>query len=112
VTLQQQTFKPTNVVSLRKVLNPRDLALLSQFMEKSGLKDSQQVFSDCTEQLLANIKKVVTYQRLDSVEYKMHNHLENNWNLSNKKALFYNMKAYYENINGDYSKYLPLTFHI
>lgn len=42
----------------------------------------------------------------------MHNHLENNWNLSNKKALFYNMRAYYETIDQDYSKYLPLTFHI
>jgi tubulin monoglycylase TTLL3/8 len=42
----------------------------------------------------------------------MHNHLENNWNLSNKKALFYNMRAYYDAINEDYDKYLPLTFHI
>jgi hypothetical protein len=42
----------------------------------------------------------------------MHNHLENNWNLSNKKALFYNMRSYYDAINDDYSKYLPLTFHI
>lgn len=42
----------------------------------------------------------------------MHNHLENNWNLSNKKALFYNMRAYYEAIHKDYSNYLPLTFHI
>jgi len=32
----------------------------------------------------------------------MHNHLENNWNLSNKKALFYNMKMYYEAIGDDY----------
>ena len=38
---------------------------------------------------------------------RMHNHLENNWNLSNKKALFYNMKAYYESFKDDYSKYLP-----
>ena len=38
---------------------------------------------------------------------KMHNHLENNWNLSNKKALFYNMRDYYENMKEDYSKYLP-----
>lgn len=27
---------------------------------------------------------------------KMHNHLENNFHLGNKKALFYNMRAYYE----------------
>ena len=40
----------------------------------------------------------------------MHNHLENNWNLSNKKALYYNMKDYYESLNDDYSKYLPCIF--
>jgi len=38
--------------------------------------------------------------------------MENNWNLSNKKALFYNMRAYYDALNDEYSKYLPLTFHI
>jgi hypothetical protein len=27
---------------------------------------------------------------------KMHNHLENNWNLSNKKALFANIRNYFE----------------
>lgn len=46
-----------------------------------------------------------------------HNHLyyskmENNYHLSNKKAIFYNMKVYYEAIGKDYFKVLPLTFHI
>ena len=27
------------------------------------------------------------------------NHMENNYHLSNKKALYYNMKVYYESIN-------------
>lgn len=42
----------------------------------------------------------------------IHNHFEQNEFLGNKKALFYNMKAYYESINEDVFKYLPLTFHI
>lgn len=42
----------------------------------------------------------------------MHNHLEDNWNLSNKKALYYNMRGYYEAIKDDYTKYMPVTFHI
>jgi hypothetical protein len=31
-----------------------------------------------------------------SSSIKMHNHLANNWNLSNKKALFMNIKHYFE----------------
>ena len=33
-------FRPSNYPTLRKVLNPKDLALLMQFMEKSGIKDT------------------------------------------------------------------------
>lgn len=42
----------------------------------------------------------------------MHNHLEDNWNLGNKKALFYNMRRYYQATNQDYFDYMPVTFHI
>jgi len=37
---------------------------------------------------------------------------ENNYHLSNKKAIFYNMKVYYEAIGQEYHRYLPITFHI
>lgn len=36
----------------------------------------------------------------------------NNFYLGNKKALFYNLKEYYELIGGDVFKTVPLTFHI
>ena len=42
----------------------------------------------------------------------MHNHLENNWNLSNKKALFVNMKNYFKAKNINPFEYIPMTFHI
>lgn len=38
--------------------------------------------------------------------------MENNYHLSNKKAIFYNMKVYYEAIGKEYYNHLPLTFHI
>jgi hypothetical protein len=41
-----------------------------------------------------------------------YNHMENNFHLSNKKALYYNMKIYYESIGQDWCSVLPLTFHI
>lgn len=42
----------------------------------------------------------------------MHNHMEDNWHLGNKKALFYNMRHYFRVIKEDYTKYIPVTFHI
>jgi tubulin--tyrosine ligase len=41
-----------------------------------------------------------------------YNHMENNFHLSNKKALYYNMKIYYESTGQDWYSVLPLTFHI
>ena len=40
------------------------------------------------------------------------NHVENNFHLSNKKALLYNLKAYYDSIGEDVFQILPLSFHI
>jgi tubulin---tyrosine ligase len=38
--------------------------------------------------------------------------MENNFHLSNKKAIYYNMKVYYDATKQDTFDYLPLTFHI
>lgn len=40
------------------------------------------------------------------------NHLEGHIHLSNKKALYYNMKTYYESLGENPFDYIPLTFHI
>lgn len=42
----------------------------------------------------------------------MHNHLINNFYLGNKKALFYNLKQYYDLIGENAFTRIPLTFHI
>lgn len=43
---------------------------------------------------------------------KVYNKIEENYHLSNKKALFLNLKLYYEAINKDPFDSLPMTFHI
>lgn len=47
-------------------------------------------------------------------EYKAlcHNHIENNFFLGNKKAMFHNLKQYYELTEQNVFENLPLTFHI
>lgn len=45
-----------------------------------------------------NVKKTLKRQvqvYSDPIQNKCHNHLEFNFHLSNKKALFYNMRNYY-----------------
>ena len=48
----------------------------------------------------------------DATKIKIHNHFEFNWHIGNKKAMFYNMRQYYELKEENVWNYLPITFHI
>lgn len=39
------------------------------------------------------------YVKLKSNEFRIHNHLQNNYVIGNKKALFHTMFTYYKNHN-------------
>ena len=43
---------------------------------------------------------------------RIYNHLEDNYHINNKKAIFLNLKKYYEAVGLDPFDALPLTFHI
>lgn len=45
-------------------------------------------------------------------KFKVCNHLESHIHLSNKKALYYNMRTYYECLGENPFDYIPLTYHI
>lgn len=49
---------------------------------------------------------------MDQYPVKIYNKLEDNYHLSNKKALFVNMKFYYEAMGQDPFNALPVTFHV
>lgn len=55
---------------------------------------------------------VLSEETINSCSQKMHNRLEFNQHLSNKKGLYMSMKNYYQAINFDLFSCLPLTFHI
>ena len=42
----------------------------------------------------------------------MHNHLEDNFHLTNKKGLFYNLKYFFKLSSLDLFEIIPVTFHI
>jgi hypothetical protein len=45
-------------------------------------------------------------------ETKLYNKIEDNFHMNNKKALYLNMKNYYDALDQDVFDNLPLTFHI
>lgn len=47
-----------------------------------------------------------------SSEIKLYNKLEHNYHLSNKKALFANLRQYYRALGDNPFDYIPLTYHI
>lgn len=50
--------------------------------------------------------------QVDKTNLRVHNHLENNFFIGNKKALFYNLKTYYDLVGKNVFEVVPLTFHI
>jgi tubulin polyglutamylase TTLL1 len=42
----------------------------------------------------------------------MHNHFPFNYHLGNKKALFYNLRKYYQLTKQNIHEVIPLTFHL
>ncbi|OMJ89940.1 hypothetical protein SteCoe_7833 [Stentor coeruleus] len=64
--------------------------------------------------LITRSKSFITLKpsQYKSAEMRMHNKIEHNFHLANKKALFYNMKSYYEILGDDVFNVLPLTFHV
>jgi hypothetical protein len=61
---------------------------------------------------LANNLSKADQDPMDTENTIICNHVEGHAHLSNKKALFYNIKNYYQSINEDPFKFIPLTFHI
>jgi tubulin---tyrosine ligase len=45
-------------------------------------------------------------------EIKMHNKIEHNFHLANKKALFFNLKHYYNAVGCDIFNVIPVTYHL
>ncbi len=51
-------------------------------------------------------------QAQQQLSVKLYNKLEDNFHLSNKKAMFLNIRLYYEAMGKDVFNAVPMTFHI
>ena len=63
------------------------------------------------EKSFTSFKQITKSDENESI-IKICNHLEGNTQLGNKKAMFHNMKRYYESLGKDPFKVMPMTFHI
>ena len=57
-------------------------------------------------------KEEVKVTKMETYPYRIYNKIEDNYHLANKKALFVNMRCYYEAIGEDPFNSLPVTFHV
>eukprot|EP00347_Sterkiella_histriomuscorum_P016897 403351431 len=76
--------------------------------------DQQQIQSIKTEakNVITTANEIKSAEILKQEQLRIYGKLENNYHLANKKALFMNMKNYYEALDQDPFNAIPLTFHI
>ena len=94
-----------NSLNLKKILNKNDIKNFSDILKTDFF----------LEKIEGQIKKYKENSKIIKNNWEsrlMHNHIEDNFHLSNKKCLFYNMKDYFTAIQGNVFEFLPKTFHI
>ena len=99
---------------LRRILNSEDLFAYLKYLNKYGAKDDALMMEDLSYRLdfIKRRQKMRVVEPDQLERQRLHNHLEFNWNLGNKKAMFYNLRRYYELIGKNPFDFIPLTFHI
>lgn len=90
-----------------KIFNSRDRKLMEAF-DKMQLEPHRLEDMDYRVKFIE--KKLLPIGNASA--YVVHNHLECNYYIGNKKAMFYNLRQYYGLIGQDVFDHLPLTFHI
>jgi hypothetical protein len=90
--------------TLSRLLPQSDVKIIMTAAEKGFSKSSKILKPEQVPKKLEHIK--------DPSVLKIHNHIENNFHMGNKKALYYNMRAYYESKKMNVFDFLPVTFHI
>lgn len=97
--------------SVRKVLSGPSLTAyrkFSSFIETSANNSDKFNNFDKRLKFFPNLKQ----NSEPASTNRIHNHLEQNFLIGNKKALFYNLKAYYDLLGKNVYDIIPLTFHI
>ncbi|EAS02300.2 tubulin-tyrosine ligase family protein (macronuclear) [Tetrahymena thermophila SB210] len=100
-----------------KIFSQQDYQMYYKYMNSQpGQRDYYIQNWDDLSFRLKNLKRTnidKPYKILENSQKQItHNHLQFNYMLGNKKALFYNMRQYYQLMKDDVFNYLPLTYHL
>ena len=113
-----QNLLKSNLVVVRKLLTNADLLNILYFENHSkslSWSDSQSLK---ISSFIENYKKANRNQKFqftqitNPLQNRICNHLEYNFLLSNKKAMYHNLKHLYQVMKVDPFEYIPLTLHI
>ena len=99
----------------RDLINPKVLINyqnLRRIFSQKDLKNLKAIGAILDEGGIRTVTRNKIKQYEGCTTFLLHNHLENNWHLSNKKALFLNVKTYYEVKKINPFEYIPVTFHV
>ena len=103
--------------SLKKIFSQIDFKNQLQYEQLLGsvaerVDRRNQLFIDEWKKTSNGHSKYQFGRLTETLPNKIYNHVENNFLLSNKKALFLNLRHYYTALKLDPFDYIPLTFHI
>lgn len=106
-------------LNLKKVLSNVDMKHQSTYEGIINLiniddpaDQRNQKFIDEYKKIIPNYSKHQFCRVSDTLSSRIYNHLENNFLLSDKKALFLSLRHYYVSQKLDPFDFIPLTFHI
>ncbi|CAD8173564.1 unnamed protein product [Paramecium octaurelia] len=99
--VNQQSF---NLIKKKQVIDPF-LRLMRDDSEYKQIDRNPKAYMK-----IVNMKNLNVLQ-VDS-NIKIHNHIDRNYHLGNKKALYHNLKKYFELTKQDLNSIIPRTFHI
>ncbi|CAD8097268.1 unnamed protein product [Paramecium sonneborni] len=97
----QQSF---NSIKKKQVMDPF-LRLMRDDYEYKSIDRNQKAYMKFINQKNISLFKV-------NSNIKIHNHIDKNYHLGNKKAMYHNLKKYYELTKQDLNQIIPKTFHI
>ena len=113
----ENSIDPKLYANLKRICNSIDLKNMALYEQLCGVLTNRmdrknQIFTEEWKKTTSSHSKYQFTRVAETLPNKMSNHLENNFLLSNKKALFLNLRQYYLSQKMDPFDFIPLTFHI
>ena len=95
---------------LERILIEKHISCYKDYVKEISLTSNQEKYQNYFNRL--KYFPFLKAREEDPKQCHVHNHLQYNYLIGNKKALFYNLKDYYTLLGKNVYNIIPLTFHI